>query len=298
MRWLIAMSSLILLLSCHQASNIAPGGAQLLLSANPQQVGFNGTSQLTVIGTDENGLPLPDGTRVAFHVQEAGNVTPDTVQLINGTANATYHATFVAGDMTISATSGSVEATTTVTVSDNTDQNVFVSANPATFGPGGGTSAISAAVTDSSGSPIAGSRVQFTTTAGSLQSNGGTVTTNSAGIANDTLVTTETATVTATTDRGFSGQVTVEVGSGRIVCHMTASPANPAVGQTVSFFDTSDDPSMLIVRYHWDFGDGGSVDGKNVQHAYSSASTFSVVHSVVDAQGNTTFCDPFPITVH
>jgi len=297
MRRLIAISSLILLLSCHQAADIAPGGAQLFLSANPQQVGFNGTSQLTVMGTDENGAPLPNGTHVAFHVQEAGNVTPDSVQLINGTANATYHATFVAGDITISATSGSVEATTTVTVSDNTDQNVFVSANPATFGPGGGTSVITAAVTDSSGSPVAGAGVQFTTTSGSLQSNGAIVDTNSQGIATDTLVTTQTATVTATTDRGFTGQTTVSVGSGRIVCHMTANPTNPAVGQSVSFIDTTDDPSMLVVRYHWDFGDGGSVDGKNVQHAYSSAGTFSVVHSVVDAEGNTTFCDPFPIDV-
>lgn len=284
-------------LSCKEADNAASGGSRMSLSANPQQIGFNGTSSLTVTGTDENGTPLPDGTQVSFSVTEAGSVSPRTVSLIGGTATTTYFATFVSGDITITARSGSVQATTTVSVADNILQNVFVSANPATHASGGGTSLISAVVTDGSGQPLPGIRVQFSTTAGSLQSNGGSVETNENGVATDSLNTDSSATVTATTDEGFSGETTVTVGQGRIVCHMSVNTTSPRVGQTVQFFDTSDDPGDQIVRYHWEFGDGGSADGQNVQHVFSDAGAFEVVHSVIDQQGNTTFCEPFSIEV-
>jgi hypothetical protein len=284
-------------LSCHQANNIAPGGALLFLIAEPTQIGFNGTSTLTVTGTEETGVPLPDGTKVSFGVDLAGNVSPSTVQLLSGTATSTYHATFTAGEITITATSGSVEANTTITVVDNIQQNVFVSANPTTFPTGGGTSLISAVVTDDSGKPVVGTGVQFSTTAGTLQSGGSVIETNGNGVATDVLVTTENATVTASTDDGFSGQTTILVGVGRIVCHMSVSNTSPKVGQTVAFFDTTDDPGAQILRFHWDFGDAVSAEGQNVQHAYSNAGTFNVVHSVIDSKGNTIFCDPFPLQV-
>src|SRR3990172_252546 len=186
MKYVLGFPAVLLLmlpfwLSCHEAGNIAPGGAHLLLTANPQQIGLKGTSALTVTGISENGLPLPDGTLVSFSVNEAGNVSPDTVHLLNGTATSTYHAKFVSGEITITATSGSVEANTTITVADNIEENVFVSANPATFGAGGGTSLISAVVTDDSGTPIAGIGVQFSTTEGTLQSSGALIQTNSNG---------------------------------------------------------------------------------------------------------------------
>src|SRR6266487_2963185 len=141
----------IFLLSCKQAADRASGGDRLFLTADPQSIGFNGTSSLTVTATDENGVPLPDGTLISFDVDLAGNVSPRNVHLLNGTATSTYHATFVSGQITITAFSGSVEATTTITVADDVQENVFVSANPATFGSGGGTSLITAVVTDTSG---------------------------------------------------------------------------------------------------------------------------------------------------
>lgn len=284
--------------SCKPGENVAPGGAHLFLTANPSEIGFNGTSNLTVTGTDENGVPLSDGTRISFRVDQAGSISPGTVQLVNGTATSMYQATFISGEMTITATSGSVEANTTITVSDNIlERRVFVSANPATFSTGGGTSLISAVVTDGSGEPAAGVGVQFSTTAGTLQSAGDFIETNNNGLATDTLVTTEEATVTATTEDGFSGKTTIRVGVGRIVCHMSVSTSTPKVGQSVSFFDTSDDPGSQIVRYHWDFGDAASADGQNVQHTYTDSGIFNVVHSVIDANGNTTFCDPVPVQV-
>jgi hypothetical protein len=294
----VLLLALILILgSCKEANNVANGNSHLFLTADPPAISFNGTSTLTVSGTDENGNILPDGTVVSFKVNEAGRVNPSSVRLVGGTATSTYFATNFSGDITVTATSGSVEATTIINVSDNIKRNVFVSANPANFPTGGGTSLLSAVVTDGSGKPIQDIGVQFSTTEGSLQSNGAFIQTNSNGVVNDVLNTTMTATVTATTDDGFSGQITIPVGIGRIVCHMSVSTSNPKVGQSVQFFDTSDDPSMQIVRYHWDFGNGASADGKNVIQSFSTAGTFNVVHSVIDGQGNTDFCDPFPIQV-
>lgn len=288
---------LLLCLSCNQNEDVAPGGSRLFLTADPPQIGITGTSNLTVMGVDENGAVLPDGTRVAFSVEQAGSVSPNNVSLTNGSATSKYFATNISGEITVTATSGSAEATTSITVSDDIERKVFVSAIPATFPSGGGTSIISAVITDGSGTPIVDIGVQFTTTAGTMQSGGDFIDTNANGVASDTLNTTQTATVTATTDDGFSGETTVEVGVGRIVCHMSVNNSNPTVGQTILLFDTSDDPGNQIVRYHWDFGDASSADGKNVQHTYTAAGTFEVVHSVTDAQGNTAFCDPFPIEV-
>jgi hypothetical protein len=284
--------------TCSSSGPVAPGGARLILNADPEQITFEGTSSLTVSGTDDDGQPLADGTRVTFSVDQAGRVEPNSVELVNGTASATYVPANVAGEMTVTATSGSVQASITITVADDIERRVFVSAIPATLPSGGGTSIISAAVTDISGTPIQDIGVQFTTTTGSLQSGGGTVRTNNNGVATDTLNTSASATVTATTDDGFSGEVTVEVGGGRIVCHMTVNDNTPQVGQNVAFLDTSDIPDdEENSEFHWNFGDGTSSQGRNVLHSFSSAGTFNVIHSVIDENGNTFTCDPFPIQV-
>lgn len=293
----IVFLALLLCQSCSQSSNVASGGAHLFLTANPPQVSVNGTSELTVSGTDENGVPLEDGTVVSFSVDQAGRVSPNSVHLLGGTGTTTYFSTNFTGDITVTATSGSVAANTIVTVSSDLIENVFVSAKPSTFPTGGGTSLTSAVVTDGSGRVMADTGVQFSTTEGTLQSGGGVIETNSNGVAVDTLNTTANATVTATTLDGFSGQATILVGVGRIVCHMTVSTTTPKLNQVVLFYDTSDNPGNQIARYHWDFGDGFSADGQNVQHAYSTAGEFDVVHSVTDAQGDTIFCETFPLQV-
>lgn len=283
--------------SCHQSENIAAGGSHLFLTADPPQINANGSSNLFVTGTDSEGNPLPDGTVVSFSVDKAGRVSPSPVQLKNGNAESRYLATNFSGDVTITALSGGVSATATVNVADVLKKNVFVSADPTTLPTGGGTSLLSAVVTDDSGKTMDNIGVQFTTTAGVLQSGGRQVRTDENGVAKDVLNTTQGASITATTDDGYSGQAEVLVGVSLIVCHMSSSPLQPHVGDSVSFFDTSDDPNSQITGYHWDFGDLASADGKNVQHVYRSAGTFSVIHSVTDAQGNTIVCDPVPLEI-
>lgn len=293
----ICFAAVLFIASCGDEGTVAGGNSRLILSAEPSEIGISGTSSLTVRGTDENGAPLEDGTTVTFSVDQAGRVDPAAVQLVNGIATSTYFATFSSGEMTITATSGSVQARTTIQVADNIEENVFVSANPGTLPSGGGTSIISAIVTDGSGRAIANIGVRFSTTSGTLQSGGAPIDTNNNGLATDVLNTADGATVTATTDNGFSGQTTVLVGIGRVICHMAVSTDTPNVDEVVSFFDTSDNPGNQIVSYHWEFGDGASAEGPNVQHAYRTEGTFNVVHSVIDQQGNTISCDPAPIEV-
>src|SRR5687767_10903675 len=227
----LTLCSLVVWFACDEAGQIAGANSRLILSADPAEIGISGTSSLTVRGTDETGNPLPDGTRVAFSVDQAGRVTPSSVELINGVGTSTYFATFSSGEITVIATSGSVQARTTITVADDVEENVFVSANPGTLPSGGGTTVISAIVTDDSGRAIPNIGVTFTTTAGTLQSGGAPIDTNSNGLATDVLNTTEGATVTATTDNGFNGSATVLVGVGRVICHMAASTSTPDVGQ-------------------------------------------------------------------
>jgi PKD repeat protein len=295
----LAFFSLVLLVfpSCQNAQHVASSSSHLVISADPQSIDIGESSTLTIIGTDGNGAFLPDGTSVSLSVLEAGRVTPSSVTLHGGTATSTYFSTNATGNMTITATSGGVQSSTTITVSDSLERKVFVSAVPATLPTGGGTSVITAVVTFGSGKPVQGDGVRFTTSSGTLQSGGAVIKTNSNGFAGDTLNTTTTATVTATTDDGFTGDTTVTAGTTLIVCHLSVSNASPKVNTPVQFVDTSDFSAGQITDFHWDFGDNSSADGQSVVHTYTTVGMFNVTHSVTDNTGNTTFCDPFAIDV-
>ena len=288
---------LVIFPSCQNAQHVASSSSHLVISADPQSIDIGQSSSLTIFGTDENGGPLPDGTSVSLSVLEAGRVSPSSVSLRGGTATSTYFSTNATGNMTITATSGGIQSSTTITVSDTLDRKVFVSAVPATLPTGGGTTVITAVVTLGSGKPVQGDGVRFTTSAGTLQSGGAEIKTNSNGFAVDTLNTSTTATVTATTNDGFTGDTSVTVGTTLIVCHLSVSNAAPKVGAVVQFVDTSDFSPGQITDFHWDFGDNSSADGQSVTHSYTTAGMFTVSHSVTDNTGNTTFCDPFAIVV-
>lgn len=54
------------------------------------------------------------------------------------------------------------------------------------------------------------------------------------------------------------------------------APAQPRIGQPVSFSDTSSDPAGQIVAWSWDFGDGATSPEQNPSHSYSLAGTYRV----------------------
>lgn len=69
----------------------------------------------------------------------------------------------------------------------------------------------------------------------------------------------------------------------------TFSPLAPLTNQTVNFNGGISTPGIghSIARYDWDLGDGRTVSGITVSHAYSGPGTFSVVLTVTDDAGQT-----------
>jgi PKD repeat protein len=68
----------------------------------------------------------------------------------------------------------------------------------------------------------------------------------------------------------------------------TFSPASPLVNQWITFDGRgSTDPDGTIVGYSWNFGDGATATGAQVQKRYSSAGTYTVALTVTDNRGAT-----------
>ena len=81
---------------------------------------------------------------------------------------------------------------------------------------------------------------------------------------------------------------TVTVGQGALpIATIVSSPASPIVGQSVNFNGSTSRPApgRTIRFYDWDFGDGTTASGPNVQHAYANTGTYTVVLTVTDDAG-------------
>jgi len=68
-----------------------------------------------------------------------------------------------------------------------------------------------------------------------------------------------------------------------LVASFTFSPTEPIVAQTVTFnASASYDPDGEIVSYFWNFGDETNDTGEIVEHAYTTAGTYTVTLTVTD----------------
>lgn len=66
----------------------------------------------------------------------------------------------------------------------------------------------------------------------------------------------------------------------------TVWPKDPWAKEPVSFdASLSTDPDGDPLTYRWDFGDGGSAEGKVVQHTYAKAGEYVVILTVTDPSG-------------
>lgn len=66
------------------------------------------------------------------------------------------------------------------------------------------------------------------------------------------------------------------------------SPAEPRVNEDVYFnASASSDPDGTIESFEWDFGDGSTGTGETITHRYSGAGAYNVVLLVTDNSGNT-----------
>ncbi len=66
----------------------------------------------------------------------------------------------------------------------------------------------------------------------------------------------------------------------------TYSPENPVASEEITFdASSSSDPDGQIVSYEWDFGDGKTTEGMQVNHAYQEAGNYTVILTVTDNDG-------------
>lgn len=305
-------------LSCEKVPLLAPSGLTITLSTATSALGFNGTADVSAQVLEAAGTPPHSGTHITFSTN-LGSVDPAEVQTdVNGRATTRFFAGTSSGIASIIATSGgaSVAAANAVKIAVGSAavNGIVASANPGTVSSRGGTSTISAKVTDAGGNALAGVPVTFTTTAGSLSAS--VSNTNSLGIATSILSTNRTADVTATagvttstttppsggtgsgtttTTAPATSKVTVTVNSTQSITIGDASPTSPTVGQTVSLgltytaIGTTGASPIVRITVNWGDGKTDAITGTppSVSHAYSAAGSYLVVVTGFDALEDT-----------
>jgi uncharacterized repeat protein (TIGR01451 family)/fimbrial isopeptide formation D2 family protein len=75
----------------------------------------------------------------------------------------------------------------------------------------------------------------------------------------------------------------VGLGNDAPIAQFSAQPSDPYAGESVGFYDSS---IGVIDTWAWDFGDGGSSNERNPDHAYASVGSYSVTLTVAGPGGS------------
>src|SRR5712692_2957963 len=162
---LLLLGSLVAI-GCEKVPLLAPTGSTITLTAATTALPLGGTTTLIAQVIAASGQPPHEGTLVTF-TTTLGTVQPAQVETdINGRVIVQFNAGNSSGTATISASSGGAGATTTTTNGTTTTTaanvvkiaigaaavgGVSVSANPPTVPASGGSSTITATISDAAG---------------------------------------------------------------------------------------------------------------------------------------------------
>jgi adhesin/invasin len=302
--------------SCERVPLLAPTGSTITLTTAVTSVGFNGSAEIIAQVLESGGTPPHSGTHLIFSTS-LGIVDPADVQTdVNGRAVTRFRAGSDSGVASITATSGGagVAAANAVKIAVGSAAvgAIVATANPATVSAKGGSSTITARVTDAAGNILIGIPVAFSSDFGSFSAN--VSTTDANGNATTVLTTARTSKVTATagastttttpppaggtgtgtttTTQPVTATVTITLNATASITIGTPAPASPVVGQTVALPLTygNGDGISRIVQLSVDWGDG-RVDNytnapSSVSHAYSRAGAYLVNIVGFDALGD------------
>jgi len=283
--------------ACDKVPLLAPNTSTISLSTSSTVVQSNGTAQIRATVLEGSGTPVQNGTTVTF-TTNLGTLSPVDAQTVNGVATAQFIANGQSGEAVISAVSGaakpadSANPTLKIKVGAAATGQVSVSASPNRLGSSGGSSTITALVTDTNGNPLSGVTVTFSTDAGSLSS--GSATTNPSGQAVTTLTTNKDATVTATSgSTATSGTTKVTVGTLPDLSIATATGSSLVQGQVVIFTVTvtPGNATDTFAAVNVSFGDGttspniGS-SSTTLQHVYNSPGTYTATVTGTSSSGD------------
>ena len=230
------------------------------------------------------GTPVQNGTVVSF-TTTIGRIEPREARTHNGEVRVRFIAGGESGTAKITAYSGGAVGTIeNVRVGSAAAERLLLTASPQSLCGTGGTSQISARVENTSGNPVPGVPVSFTTDNGTLSSS--SATTDESGNATVTLNTARESKVTANV-AGKTADVTVRINA-RTGVSITAPTTQVAAGVPASF--TIGVATGAVIRdVNVDFGDGsrlalGPISGNTtVSHTYVDSGTYTVRATATDA---------------
>jgi len=318
---LVLVSAAGLTVACQKVPLLAPTGSTITLTSSATALPINGSADIIAQVIRASGSPPHEGTHITF-TTTLGTVQPSEVDTdVNGRAVVKFLATSGSGTATITAISGGVAVAAAnvvkIQVGAAAVGGVAVSASPQALPSTGGTTTITAVVSDTSGNVLGGVPVTFaidTGTTGTATGNGAlsatVVTTDATGRASTQLTTTRTTTVSAsagvasagtTTGGTTTGGTTVQTARVTITVNTTTSitvtaPTTPVtVGQPVTITIAAAAASTAgspIVRSTVDWGDGvvSSFNGLPgaASHVYSAPNSYIIIVTGVDAFGEVT----------
>lgn len=308
----VLLTSLALLAACDKVPLLAPTGTVITILPTANTVALN--SQITIVATviengvasagtggagsgsssgrAGNGTPVQNGTVVNF-TTTIGRIEPAEARTHDGQVTVQLITDSTSGLATITAYSGGASAQfPNLKVGTAAAKTVTLAAAPATLGSSGGSTKVTATVTDDQGGPVSGIPVTFSTDNGTLTPP--TATTDTDGNAVTTLTTTKTAKVTASAGTATTGAapLTVTVNPFGLSGFSAANGGATTTGVPLVFTVTPA-TGANISNVHVTFGDGRSTDlgpisaATSVSNSYCSAGNYTAIATVSDAAGGT-----------
>jgi hypothetical protein len=185
--WMLLVAGLVVVPACDKASPVAPAGTTITLSVNPTRIETSGNATVTAIVRRENGSPVNPGTIVNFSTT-LGKLDPsDAPTNDNGVAETRLVGAGQIGTATVTASTGAAAAATAELQIGSLASSVTLVASPTAIGQAGGTVDLLAVVRDDAGQLLQNLAVNFSTTAGTLDSRGAPLLTNERGEVRDVL---------------------------------------------------------------------------------------------------------------
>jgi len=289
---------------------VAPAGTTITLSVNPTRINIDGQATVTAIVRRDNGSPVNPGTVVNFSTT-LGELDPDNAATDDtGVAETLLRGAGQLGIASVAASSGAAAAVTAELQIGSLASSMTLKATPTTLGPSGGEIDLLAVVRDDAGQLLQNLAVDFSTTAGTLESKGAPMLTNELGEVRDKLsvdeldiIALDTGAVTvsafAATAEGESLlEATIDVGIRGIISSITlqVTPGSvPRTGGTLELLAlVKDDVGFGVpgapVNFNTEAGSlasGGAVisaDGGG-----QARDTLTVTAADIDALGTRTF---------
>ena len=296
--------------ACDKASPVAPAGTTITLSVNPTRINIDGEATATAIVRRENGTPVNPGTVVNFSTT-LGELDPDNATTDDtGVAETTLRGAGQIGIATVTASSGAAAAVTAELQIGSLASSITLQASPTTIGQAGGEVDLLAVVRDDAGQLLQNLAVNFSTSAGTLESGGGPILTDELGRATDKLFVTEvdiiasgegtiTVTVYGATSEGASLlETSTEIGIRGLISFISlqVTPGSvPPTGGTLDLLAlVKDDVGLGVpgapVNFNTDVGSlasGGAVVPADANG--QARDTLTVTAQDVDALGTRQF---------